>query len=88
MRTLPLRAYVAASLLFAAIGVWIVVAPTAVAYQPRLAAWVPASFNDVAVGAILVLASLGLLVGLLTAAVRARLRTVRGTAPSAGDDPG
>ena len=34
MRTLPLRAYVAVSLLFAAIGVWIVVAPTAVAYQP------------------------------------------------------
>lgn len=88
MRTLPLRAYVAVSLLFTAIGVWIVVAPTAVAYQPRLAAWVPASFNDVAVGAILVLASLGLLVGLLTAAVRARLRAVRGTAPSAGDHPG
>lgn len=70
----PLRAYVGLSLLFAAIGIWIVVAPTAVSFQARGGHWVSAGFNDVIVGGLLVLAGFGLLIAQLVAGMRGRIR--------------
>ena len=72
MRTLPLRAHIALALLFTAIGVWIIIAPTAVGYQGEGAKWASASYNDVIVGGVLVLVSLGLLIAQISAAIRAR----------------
>jgi hypothetical protein len=74
MKSLPLAAQTLFALLFTAIGVWIMVLPLAVGYQDMATDWIPATKNDVFVGAALVLASLGLLIGQITATVRARLR--------------
>ena len=63
--------------LFTAIGVWIVIAPTAVSYQPRGAAWTQATYNDITVGAVLVLVGLGLLTAQITVVIRARLAAAR-----------
>ena len=74
MTMIPLRVHAAVTLLLAAAGVWIVVAPTAVGFQPDGAAWAPGTYNDVIVGGLLVVVSLGLLTAQITATVRARLR--------------
>jgi hypothetical protein len=71
---LPVRLQVLFPVLFALAGIWILLAPIAVDYQPDADAWTAATTNDVFVGAGLVLVSLGLLVAQLTAAARARLR--------------
>jgi hypothetical protein len=76
MKSLPLAAQILISLLFTAIGVWIMVTPLAVGYQDMATDWIPATKNDVFVGGALVLVSLGLLIGQITATVRARLRAV------------
>jgi hypothetical protein len=74
MKSLPLAAQTLIALLFTAIGVWLMFMPLAVGYQDMTTDWIPATKNDVFVGAALVLASLGLLVAQITATVRARLR--------------
>jgi len=74
MKPLPLRVYAALAVLFTAIGIWIIVSPTAVGYQPKGAHWVTTTYNDVIVGALLALSSLGLLLVQITATIRARLR--------------
>jgi hypothetical protein len=74
MKPLPLRLQVVFPVLFALAGIWILLAPIAVDYQPDADAWTAATKNDVVVGAGLVLVSLGLLVAQLTAAARTRLR--------------
>jgi hypothetical protein len=74
MRILSLRVQAMISLLFAAIGIWLVVAPTAIGFQPATEPWVQAGYNDVVVGGLLVLCSLGLLVAQVTTVVKARLR--------------
>ena len=74
--SLPLRAYVALALLFTAIGVWIVIAPTVVGYQNEGASWVSGTYNDVVAGGLLILVSLGLLTAQVVATVRARRRVV------------
>ena len=72
MRTLPLAVYAGFSLLISLIGVWIVIAPTAIGYQTAPAPWVAATWNDTVVGAVLTLAGLALLAAQLISAVRAR----------------
>jgi hypothetical protein len=74
MKPLPLRVYAALAVLLTAIGIWIIVSPTAVGYQPQGAHWVTPTYNDVIVGALLALSSLGLLLVQITATIRARLR--------------
>jgi hypothetical protein len=74
VKNLPVQ--VIAAVLFAAAGVWIMLAPVAVGYQDLTADWTAATTNDVLAGAALVLVSLGLLVAQVTATVRARLRAV------------
>ena len=74
MKPLLLRVHAAIALVFMAIGVWIIIAPTAVGFQPKGAAWVEASVNDVIVGSALVVSSLGLLVAQITATIRLRRR--------------
>jgi hypothetical protein len=79
MRPLKLRVQAILSLLFAAIGVWIVIAPTAVGYQPRGGSWPAATLNDVVVGSVLVVVSLGILAAQLITTTRHRLRAVEAT---------
>lgn len=74
MRTVPTAAVAAFSLLLALAGVWLVIAPTAIGYQTAPAAWVPATWNDVVVGGLLVLTGLGLLTAQVTALLRALRR--------------
>jgi cytochrome c oxidase assembly factor CtaG len=71
---LLLRVQVLFSLLFAAAGIWIVIAPTAIGYQATGQPWADATYNDVLVGGLLVLVSLGVLTVQLVATTRARLR--------------
>ena len=73
---LLLRVQVLFSLLFAAAGVWIVIAPTAIGYQPAGQPWIDATYNDVIVGGLLVVVSLGVLAVQLIGTTRARLRAV------------
>ncbi len=70
MRTFPLAAYAGFSLLISLIGVWIVIAPTAIGYQTAPAPWVAATWNDTVVGGVLTLAGLALLAAQLISAVR------------------
>lgn len=77
MTQLPLRLHIVLSLLFTAIGVWIVVAPTAVGYQGFAQPWTQATYNDIAVGGLLVVGSIALLIAQVTSAVRARLHATR-----------
>ncbi len=70
MRSLPVPAVLAFSLVLALAGVWLVIAPTAIGYQVAPARWVDATWNDVLVGGVLTLTGLGLLVAQLTAWVR------------------
>jgi len=74
MKPLPVRLQVLFPVLFALAGLWILLAPIAVDYQPDADPWTAATTNDVFVGATLVLVSLGLLVAQITAATRTRLR--------------
>jgi hypothetical protein len=74
MKPLPARLQVVFPVLFALAGLWILLAPIAVDYQPNGDAWTAATKNDVFVGGFLVLVSLGLLVAQITAATRTRLR--------------
>jgi hypothetical protein len=71
---LPLRVQVLFSLLFAAAGIWIVIAPTAVGYQPAGQPWVDATYNDVIVGGLLTVVSLAILAAQIIGTTRARLR--------------
>jgi hypothetical protein len=77
MKPLPVRLQIIFPVLFAAAGIWILLAPIAVDYQPDADAWTAATKNDVFVGVGLVLVSLGLMVAQLTAAARTRLRAAR-----------
>jgi hypothetical protein len=77
MKSLPVRVQIIFPVLFAAAGIWILLAPIAVDYQPDAAAWTAATRNDVFVGVGLVLVSLGLMLAQLTAAARTRLRAAR-----------
>jgi hypothetical protein len=77
MKPLPVRLQIIFPVLFAAAGIWILLAPIAVDYQPDAAAWTAATRNDVFVGVGLVLVSLGLMLAQLTAAARTRLRAAR-----------
>jgi hypothetical protein len=77
MKSLPVRVQIIFPVLFAAAGIWVLLAPIAVDYQPDADAWTAATTNDVFVGAGLVLVSLGLLVAQLTAAARTRLRAAQ-----------
>jgi hypothetical protein len=76
VKSLPLVAQILVSLLFTAIGVWIMITPLVVGYQDMATDWIPATKNDVFVGGALVLVSVGLLIGQITATVRARLRAL------------
>lgn len=76
MRTLPLAAYAGFSLLISLIGVWIVIAPTAIGYQTAPAPWVAGTWNDTMIGALLTVAGLGLLAAQLISHVRARVRAI------------
>ena len=76
MRPIPLRVLAAMAVLFAAVGVWIVVSPTVVGYHPGGARWNAATQNDVIVGGLLVAVSLGLLIVQITATIRVRRRAV------------
>jgi hypothetical protein len=71
---LLLRIQVLFSLLFAAAGSWIVIAPTAIGYQPAGQPWIDATYNDVLVGGLLVVVSLAVLAVQLIGTARARLR--------------
>jgi hypothetical protein len=77
MKPLPVRLQIIFPVLFAAAGIWILLAPIAVDYQPDADAWTVATTNDVFVGVGLVLVSLGLMVAQLTAAARVRLRAAQ-----------
>ena len=77
MKPLRLPVHVVLSLVFAAIGVWILIAPTAVGFQEAAQPWAQATYNDMTVGGVLVVASLGLLIAQVTTAMRARLRAAR-----------
>ena len=77
MNPLRLSVHVVLSLVFTAIGIWILIAPTAVGFQPAGAPWAQATYNDMIVGGVLVVASLGLLIGQVTSAMRVRLRAAR-----------
>jgi hypothetical protein len=77
MRPLPLRVYAALAVVFTAIGIWIIIAPTVVGYQPEGQRWRDGTYNDVIVGGLLVLISLGLLLTQITATIRARRRAAR-----------
>jgi hypothetical protein len=77
MKSLPVRVQIIFPVLFAAAGIWILLAPIAVDYQPDADAWTAATTNDVFVGIGLVLVSLGLMVAQLTAATRTRLRAAQ-----------
>jgi hypothetical protein len=70
---LLLRVQVLISLLFAAAGVWIVLAPTVIGYQPAGQPWIDATKNDVFVGGLLILVSLAVLAVQLISTTRARL---------------
>jgi len=76
MRTLPLAPYAGFSLFVSLIGVWIVIAPTAIGYQTAPAPWVAATWNDTIVGAVLTLVGLGLLAAQLISYVRNRVRAI------------
>jgi len=78
MRTVPAAVVAAFSFLLALIGVWLVIAPTAIGYQPAIARWADATWNDVVVGAVLVLGGLGLLLAQLVALVRSRMAAAAG----------
>jgi hypothetical protein len=71
---LPLRVQVLFSLLFAAAGIWIVIAPTAIDYQRAGQPWIDATYNDVIVGGLLTVVSLAVLAVQLIGTTRARLR--------------
>lgn len=71
---LLLRVQVLLSLLFAAAGVWIVLAPTVVGYQPVGQPWIDATYNDVVVGGLLIVVGLAVLIVQLVSTTRARLR--------------
>ncbi|MGH3319497.1 MAG: hypothetical protein ACRDN9_04840 [Streptosporangiaceae bacterium] len=58
----------------AGVGVWLIVAPFAVGYQPRGASWVPATHGDVIAGSVLLGVSLITLGGVVALALRARMR--------------
>lgn len=72
MRTLPLAAFAGFSVLLSLIGMWIVIAPTAIGYQDAPAPWVSATYNDVIVGGILALGGLAMLAAQLITTVRHR----------------
>lgn len=74
MTGLPLRLLASISLLFTAIGVWILIAPTAVGYQAAGLPRAQSTYNDITVGAVLILSSLGLLTAQVTTTMRTRLR--------------
>ena len=74
MRPLPLRVYAVLAVVFTAIGIWIIIAPTAVGFQPEGARWSEPTINDVIVGGLLVLTSLALLLAQITATIRVRRR--------------
>ncbi|MBN9097946.1 MULTISPECIES: hypothetical protein [unclassified Pseudonocardia] len=75
------RVHAIVSLLFAAVGMWLVVAPFTVGYQPQGQDWVTGTRNDLIVGAVLLVVSLAVLIIELTLAVRARLRAVAAAEP-------
>jgi hypothetical protein len=75
---LPLRVQVLFSLLFAAAGVWIVLAPTVIGYQPAGQPWIDATYNDVIVGGLLIVVSLAVIAVQLIGTTRARLRAASG----------
>jgi hypothetical protein len=51
-------------------GLWLVVAPFAVGYQPRGHSWTASTLSDVAVGAVLIIAASGAFFTALAGAVR------------------
>lgn len=71
---LLLRVQVLISVLFVAAGIWIVIAPTVIGYQPAGQPWSDATYNDVLVGGLLTVVSLAVLAVQLIATTRARLR--------------
>lgn len=77
MKPLRLSVHVVLTLLFTAIGIWILIAPTAVGFQAAGQPWAQATYNDMAVGGVLVVGSLALLIAQVTTAMRARLRAAR-----------
>ena len=85
LRPTPFIAGLAGAVVVMLIGVWLLIAPLAVGYQPEGADWVDATFIGVATGAALLL--LGLLTLFVVAgALRAEVRR-HGLTPSARAEP-
>ncbi len=82
MRGLKLKVHALFSVLFAAAGVWILMAPTVIGYQPPVDTWVQATYNDVIVGGLLVAVSLAILTAQLITTTRYRLRAAEATEPA------
>lgn len=67
-------------------GVWLIIAPYAIGYQPRGGDWTTATREDVITGAVLLGVSLLALGGYLAATLRTRVRHALAVGRPAGAD--